>query len=392
MAVREEKGWYFVLDEPARVLIVDDDPLFREFASVHLSTPVATIDTAADGLDAWDELRNAAYDLVLVDIEMPRLDGYGLVERIRADPGMAFLPVVMVTGREDIVSIDRAFESGATSFVTKPVNWRQLSHQLRYVLRMARVEAQIRAARDRAVKHSTLKSALLSTVKHEFRTPLTSIIGFSRMMQEGTYGPLPPKYREFAEFISASGQNLLDTLIEMVNYAELASEQYELIEDDYQVSRLIETTLASLSPAPQHKVPIATEIACGDDVLTCDRAQLTRMLRHLLENAVIHAGENVRLGARRSASGAFVLEVADSGPGISPDLLATCLEPFSQADMSLTRRKDGLGLGLAIAKRVAELHGGTFEVKMAAPRGTIVTITLPASRLARDSSASPVAA
>jgi signal transduction histidine kinase len=381
MTARKEKGWYFVLDEPVRLLIVDDDPLFREFATVHLATPVAGIETAADGQEAWDKLRDGAFDLVMVDIEMPGLDGYGLVERIRSDPNLCFLPVVMVTGREDIASIDRAYECGATSFVTKPVNWRQLSHQLRYVLRMSRIEAQIRAARDRAEKTSTLKGALLSTVKHEFRTPLTSIIGFSQMMQEGTYGPLLPKYSEFAEFIASSGQRLLDTLVEMVNYAELVSDACELTEDDYRLDRLIKGTLEALpSSVLERGLPIVTEIDDGINVL-CDRAQMIRMLRHLIENAVVHAGENIKVRAGLSASGDLTIEVADTGPGIPPEQLGACFEPFAQGDMSLTRKKDGLGLGLPIAKRVAELHGGRLEVRPGEPKGTIALVTLPATRV-----------
>jgi signal transduction histidine kinase len=298
----------------------------------------------------------------------------------------------MVTGREDIVSIDRAFEVGATSFVTKPVNWRQLSHQLRYVLRMGRVEEQIRAARDRAEKTSTLKSALLATVKHEFRTPLTSIIGFSQMMQEATYGPLPPKYREFAESIGASGQHLLDTLVEMANYAELMSDVCELAEDEYRVDRLIEAALQAIpASVKQRGVVIATQIECSDASLTCDRAQITRMLRHLLDNAVMHGGVNVKIGARIMTSGDLTFEISDSGPGIPAEKVALCLEPFSQGDMSLTRKKDGLGLGLPIAKRIAELHGGTLDIRAAEPHGTLAIVTLPAQRV-NQTDKTPVAA
>jgi signal transduction histidine kinase len=290
----------------------------------------------------------------------------------------------MVTGREDIVSIDRAYECGATSFVTKPVNWRQLSHQLRYVLRMSRIEAQIRSARDKAEKVSTVKSALLATVRHEFRTPLTSIIGFSQMMQEGTYGPLPPKYQEFAEFISASGRHLLDSLIEMVNYAELVSESCELSDDDYRVARLIAGALESLSPAVTRRaVPVATEIIGGDVALRCDRGQITRMLRHLVENAIMHGGEKVRIAARLLATGEFSFEVSDAGPGIAPERVLACLEPFSQGDMSLARKKDGLGFGLPIVKRIAELHGGKLEIRAAEPRGALAVVSFPASRVSQ---------
>src|SRR5215471_15108225 len=124
-------SWTYVLDESMRILLADDDPVLREFASVYLSTPSATIDTVSDGTAAWARLQKEPCDALLLDIEMPQLDGYALLERIRADSRLCNLPVIMLTGREDIASIDRAYRLGASSFATKPVNWRQLSYHIR---------------------------------------------------------------------------------------------------------------------------------------------------------------------------------------------------------------------------------------------------------------------
>jgi DNA-binding response OmpR family regulator len=143
------------LDEPLRILVVDDDPILREFASVYLATPSATIDTADDGVAARTRLGQAAYDILLLDIEMPRLDGFSLLEQIRSDPALRHLPVIMLTGHDDIGSIDRAYQIGANSFATKPVNWRQLSYQIRYVVRTNRVESL------QARSHDPLREACL---------------------------------------------------------------------------------------------------------------------------------------------------------------------------------------------------------------------------------------
>jgi DNA-binding response OmpR family regulator len=125
--------WTFVLDEPVRILIVDDDPILCEFASVYLSTPCASIDIACDADAARLQLSQNAYDILLLDIEMPHVDGFTLLAEIRASDER--LPIIMLTGHDDIVSIDRAYQSGATSFAIKPVNWRQLSYQIRQVVR-----------------------------------------------------------------------------------------------------------------------------------------------------------------------------------------------------------------------------------------------------------------
>jgi DNA-binding response OmpR family regulator len=148
MSVTEVRkaGWSYVLDEPVRVLVADDDPILREFASVHLSTPTATIVTAEDGMAAFEHLTAMPCDIAVLDIEMPKLDGLELLARIRQDARLAKLPVMMLTRHEDIGSIDRAFRLGASGFASKPVNWRLLSYQIRYVLRSCALEHQIQAA------------------------------------------------------------------------------------------------------------------------------------------------------------------------------------------------------------------------------------------------------
>ncbi|MBK9082832.1 MAG: response regulator [Rhizobiales bacterium] len=125
----------YVLDEPARILVVDDDPIILEFARVYLTTPVVDIQTAGGGAAALEALVSERFDLALVDLEMPGMSGFELIQRIRSVQRLASLPIIVVTGREDVESIDEAFRAGATSFVTKPINWRLLSYQMRYVLR-----------------------------------------------------------------------------------------------------------------------------------------------------------------------------------------------------------------------------------------------------------------
>ncbi len=139
-------GFFYVLDDEARLLFVDDDPILREFAQVNLASAAADVDVAADGVEALEALSRHRYDLLLVDLDMPRMDGFELLAHLRADPATARLPIVVETGREDVEAIDRAFRAGATAFVTKPLNWRLLSYQLRFTLRAARAEAALRLA------------------------------------------------------------------------------------------------------------------------------------------------------------------------------------------------------------------------------------------------------
>lgn len=135
---------YFVNFEAARLLVVDDDPILREFAATHLATPEVSVEVAEDGEDAWQRMSRSTYDIVLLDLDMPRMDGFELLGLMRADPLHRHVPVVVATGREDMLAVDKAFANGATSFVIKPLNWRLVSHQLSYVLKSAREEAAVR--------------------------------------------------------------------------------------------------------------------------------------------------------------------------------------------------------------------------------------------------------
>src|SRR5262245_38239554 len=128
--------WTFVLNEPVRILIVDDDSLLCEFASVYLSSPCASIDIACGAAEGRLQLSQNAYDILLLDIEMPDVDGFTMLAEIRASD--QHLPVIMLTGHDDITSIDRAYQMGVNAFATKPVNWRQLSYQIRQVVRTTR--------------------------------------------------------------------------------------------------------------------------------------------------------------------------------------------------------------------------------------------------------------
>ena len=151
MSVDRTPGTYFhVLEDRLRLLFVDDDPILREFAVVHLTSANADVVTAADGREALDRLAEVAFDLMLLDLEMPELDGFAVLDAVQANEAWRSMPVIVVTGREDVIAIDRAFLEGATSFSAKPINWRLLSYEIRYVYRNHRAQAALRRARDQA--------------------------------------------------------------------------------------------------------------------------------------------------------------------------------------------------------------------------------------------------
>lgn len=122
-------------DGHRQILVVDDDPVQREFARVYLQAAGSRLTTASSAREALDALERSNFDIVLIDFEMPGMNGLELIGTIRARPQWRSLPLMMVTSHEDVATIDAAFKAGATSFFTKPVNWRLLNFQIEYVLR-----------------------------------------------------------------------------------------------------------------------------------------------------------------------------------------------------------------------------------------------------------------
>ena len=126
------------------ILVVDDDSGHRVLAREVLERAGFNVDVADNGMDAIDAVARAKPDLMILDVLMPGLDGFGVCTQLRQDPNFRDLPILMATGLEDVDSIEQAFEAGATNFVTKPINWTLLVYQVRYILRAAEMERDLR--------------------------------------------------------------------------------------------------------------------------------------------------------------------------------------------------------------------------------------------------------
>ncbi len=127
-----------VVQEPLKVLFVDDDPILREFAVVNLAGDGVTIETAEDGKAALQAVETSTPDMLLLDLSSADPEGFAVIRALAADSRFTTTPVIAMTGREDVEAVEMAFEAGASAFVVKPLNWRLVAHELRYVRRNAR--------------------------------------------------------------------------------------------------------------------------------------------------------------------------------------------------------------------------------------------------------------
>jgi len=219
-------------------------------------------------------------------------------------------------------------------------------------------------------------------MSHELCTPLNAILGFSEMLERGTAGPLDPRQQEYVGYIRQGGVHLLEIINEILDLAKIDAGKFELDEDiGLDVRPLADSCAALLGGrAAAGSVSLAIEIEDGVPLLVADSTRLKQTLLNLLGNAIkfTDPGGAVVLAVRRADDGGVEFIVRDTGWGMTPDEIEVAVEPFGQVEGGLARRREGTGLGLPLARRLTELHGGSFRIDSEKGRGTRVVVALPA--------------
>ena len=234
------------------------------------------------------------------------------------------------------------------------------------------------------------KSQFLAAMSHELRTPLNAVIGFADMMKSEALGPLGhPKYRDYLEDIRDSGAHLLVLINNVLDMSKMDTGALELSNNEITVADALAEILRTMShQAKTAKVALSADIEPYLPRLKADRLRLRQILTNLVSNALKFTpeGGTVRLSARRYPAG-LAIAVSDTGIGIDPTDIPKALDRFSQVDSSLSRRYEGAGLGLPLAKHLIELHQGRLEIASHLGQGTTVTVILPRERLLAEQQA-----
>ena len=261
---------------------------------------------------------------------------------------------------------------------------------------LKRREAELREAKLQAETANRIKSEFLANMSHELRTPLNAIIGFSDILIKEQAGPIgTPVYREYAKDVNSSGHQLLGIIEDLIDLSRLETGQVDLREAEMNLGALLDLCRRAFEDkAASAGVSLAIGPGAEEIEIWADQVRLRQTLHNLMSNAIKFTpnGGSVRLSGHVENSGDVVIEVADTGIGMTPHELDIAMEPFRQAQSSLTRSQGGSGIGLTLCNSMIELHGGTLEIESRKGDGTTVTLRLPACRRLVRQQASPRAA
>ena len=238
-----------------------------------------------------------------------------------------------------------------------------------------RTERELREAKEEAEEASQVKTAMLANMSHEVRTPLTSIIGFSEILKDNLKGEM----KRFAKQTHESSRRLSETLQSILQLSKLQAGVASPEREEVSITTVAQETVDLLQPQADEKaITIKTEWPDEGVRGIWNENATRRIIRNLLENAIKFTPETGRVVVRvRREDGQAVLEVEDTGIGISDELLPDVFQAFRQESEGIGREYQGSGLGLSIVDHLVEAHGGTIEVETEKGEGTCFTVTLP---------------
>jgi len=418
---------------PPRVLAVDDSETLLQQLNQELSEEGYAVQLARSGEAALEALaadERGEIDCILLDLRMPGLSGEETCRRIKSSPAWRDIPLIMLTALDERDAMIGGINAGADDYIVKSPSLEVLKARLRAQLRrrqfeeehrhireellqkememkdalaarelaetrarllgdlelknqeLARAHGEMERAKMQAERESQFKSKFLANMSHELRTPLNAIIGFSELLQEQSSGPLNSRQGDYVKHVLSSGQHLLALINDILDISKIEAGKLDLRREWMSLLVPIDAAVGVVAPLAE-KRGVKLETALSNDLpdLLIDSVRIKQILYNLLSNGIkfTPAGGTVRLSA--SAGGSVVLlTVEDSGIGISEEDLPKLFREFEQLEPGLAGKQEGTGLGLALTKRLVELHGGSIRARSEPGRGTAFTVSLPALR------------
>ncbi|MEB3831056.1 hybrid sensor histidine kinase/response regulator [Phormidium sp. CCY1219] len=385
------------------ILLVDDDRTTRMMLRRAMQNEGYQVVEASDGIEGVDIYKRLHPDMVLLDARMPVMDGFTCCTQIQAlSPGRG-IPVLMITSLEDEDSVDRAFEAGATDYITKPIHWAVLRRRVQRLLQERQAEREIVRALDRERELGDLRSRIVTMVSHEYRTPLTAILSSAELLE--CYWPKwdESKRTKHLQRIQTAAHHLTQLVSDVLSIDRVESGQLEFEPVPVNLEELCTAAIAEchLTPHSPHQINFTSQGHCADAI--ADPKLLRQLLSNLLSNAIKYSPKGGTIhfelscahsspadsaalhspdspdNAGNPAGNWVIFRIQDPGIGILPDEQPQLFNAFHRGSNVGTIQ--GTGLGLAIAKKYVELHRGEMTLEGSPDEGTIVTVRIPQRRL-----------
>lgn len=372
-------------DERYSILVVDDMATNRMLVRTALNNSKYKILEAKDGEEALQLLNDHTVDVVLLDVNMPGMNGFEVCKRIRRTEQMKLLPVIMLTSEEDTDSIVNGINSGATDYLTKPFHPNELMARLAAAAERSRLSGELVIARRAAESANQSKSSFLATMSHEIRTPMNVIIGLSHLCLQTK---LDKTQSNYLEKINHAAKSLLDIINDVLDFSRIEAGKLELTKEDFDIRACLARVDSLMGYLARDKglnfnIDISDEVPC---FLHGDAVRLGQVLINLAGNAVKFTEKGsvtitIVASALQHDSVELQFSVRDTGIGLNLQQIDRLFESYNQADNFTYRKYGGSGLGLVISQQLVELmqgriwveselgHGSTFHFTACLGRG-----------------------
>ena len=373
------------MSAPLDVLIVDDEPKICQLLEQILTARGCAVRLAHDGLEGLAQFKQRPAEVVITDIKMPKLSGVELLRELKhADP---LLSVVVITAYPSIEGAVEAMKYGACDFITKPFDIAQIQAILYRCQQRASLNRQLRQQGEgmlkleelnrRLAELNDLKSQFLAAISHEINTPLCIMGEWIYLLSDGTLGALGADQQHAVGVLIGAYDRLhrlLRQLVDLMHGHEIVLQRRAVTAQD-----LVQQAVAGMMPkAAARSITITCHLPDVPLPLEVDPERCSAALQYLLDNAVKFNKEHGQVEVEIvGAADTVQVRIRDTGIGIPPEELEKVFQPFYQVDRRLNRAFEGAGIGLTLAKRYLELHGGSIKLSSEAGTGTVVVAALP---------------
>jgi two-component system, sensor histidine kinase and response regulator len=368
----------------AKVLVVDDEPRNVQLLQDLLEVRGYTVWTADNGEQALRLAMDRLPDVVLLDVMMPRLNGFDVCRKLKADQSTAMIPVLLVTSldaREDRLA---GIGAGANDFITKPIDSADLILRVRNAVTTKRLHDEVSSQYRQLQQLETARDTLTHMVVHDLRSPLTGLQAYLDLLRMAVASRDYDEVLEYARDANATAARLKDMVSQVLDVSRLESGQMPVSAEETDLVQLVPAAVASLGPAPS-SVQVVYQLPRHPVVVGCDPDLISRVLVNLVGNAFKFTPRDseIRIGVA-AHDGLARITVADGGGGVAPEHRELIFEKFGQTAIGRAAAGRSTGLGLTFCKLAVEAHGGRIGVENA-DGGACFWVELPRLAMARQS-------